>query len=240
MRPGRASAGGAGAQRGAALIIMAVILVMGSAYVLVSRLNADHAIWEHNRETADRLGQARAALIGYALKTGCLPCPSASATSGVAQASCPAATQRVGFFPWLTLNMAGLDSWNHRLRYSVTPAFAEGTCSFDETSNGDIRIQTRDSGGNLTTLTTTAPAVLISHGRNGYGAFTGSGAAIGNPPGAHIDENTNRAGVTRFVQRGTSMAPGAAGGAFDDIVVWLPVARLCQRLAIRMGGWTCP
>lgn len=240
MRPSKATVLNAGSQRGAALIIMAVILVLGSAYVLVSRLNANQALWEQNRETADRLGQARSALIGYALNTGCLPCPSASANSGVAQASCPAASQRVGFFPWLTLDMPGLDSWEHRLRYSVTPAFAEGTCSFDETTNGDIRVETRDATGSLTALTTTAPAVLVSHGQNGYGAFTGNGAAIGNPPGAHVDENTNRTSATSFVQRGTSTHPGATGGPFDDIVVWLPVSRLCQRLATKMGGWACP
>ena len=240
MRPSRATVRDAGGQRGAALIIMAVILVMGSAYVLVSRLNANQALWEHNRETADLLGQARAALIGYALETGCLPCPSASATSGVAQASCAAAGQRVGFLPWLTLDLPGLDSWDHRLRYSVTPAFAQGTCSFDETTDGDIRVETRDAAGSLTNLTTTAPAVLVSHGHNGYGAFTANGAAIGNPPGAHVDENTNRTGATSFVQRGTTTEPGAAGGPFDDIVVWLPVSRLCQHLATKMGGWTCP
>ena len=215
-------------QRGVALIVFALLLVTGSAYFLLSALNKGAPALARAAGDSARLGEIREALMGHALVNGCLPCPSPSATSGVAAPSCNAAT-RAGFLPWQTLGLGRLDAWQHRYRYVVDPAFASG-CSLTLGSSGDMQVQTRDAGGALVPVATGLPAVIISHGPNGLGARTEGGSALANPPASHIDENSNRTATTAFVQRAPTADAAAAGGPFDDLVAWVPLSELIGRI----------
>ncbi len=209
---------------------MMLVLVAAFSYLLLRRLDKVSAHQGQALADRTRIAEVRDALIGYALRTGCLPCPAVSALNGQAAATCSAAT-RTGFVPWETLGAGAFDAGNNRLRYSVDPAFATG-CVLTQSSTGDVRIRTRDAAGNALVLATGQPAAVVGHGRNGYGATSASGIAQPAVPPAHVDEAANRANGTDFMQRPVQEdeTPAAAGGAFDDVVAWVPLSVLIARL----------
>ncbi len=214
-------------QAGAALLILLLILILGSAGALVTRLDKSARAQAQAPRDAALLGPVIEALLGYALETGCLPCPARSASDGRARTSCTTPAQRVGFVPWASLGTGALDHWQHRLRYSVAPAFAGTACpGFTQSTTGDIRVQTRNAAGALVDLDTGVPAAVVAHGRNGFGATLADGNSRPNPPAANVDERSNRFNATRFVQRPILDSAAVAGGPYDDLVAWLPLATL--------------
>jgi type II secretory pathway pseudopilin PulG len=163
-------------------------------------------------ETQRHLDIAREAVIGFALATGRLPCPAlgnvAITTAGAGLESC-AGTE--GVLPWATLGIPETDAWGRRLTYRVTASFADapgaGTLSsFTLTQDGDITVT--NGAMNVATL---LPAVIVSHGKNGFGAFQQTGVQIAGAAGDEA-ENVNNTPV--FVQR--THAPD-----FDDLVTWV-------------------
>jgi type II secretory pathway pseudopilin PulG len=128
-------------QRGVALILVLMLVVTASAFVMLSALNN-----RASRETAQRLvtaealGQARRALIGYAVGyadgvhtpdkgPGRLPCPDLLGGSdpGVAESTgdCRAASDReTGLLPYRTLGLTTLaDGSGAPLWYAVSENF---------------------------------------------------------------------------------------------------------------------
>jgi prepilin-type N-terminal cleavage/methylation domain-containing protein len=170
-------------------------------------------------------------------------------------------TNGEGFVPWVELNVTPGDAWSNRFRYRVRwPQFtwpdSDGNCDgdtapeeFDLCATGDTVVLTR--GDNPATSGTiegkfsasignSLPAVLISHGRNGFGAISTSGAARPTTT-AGTDEAENTNGDATFYGRiytgdnspcaddtdeSTALCP------FDDIVVWLSPALLNNRMVV--------
>src|SRR3990167_7392655 len=71
-------------QRGAALLIMLVVMIIGAITIFVSSLNSSALKIERDKATAAALAQAKDALVGYAITYGdthagqvhgYLPCP---------------------------------------------------------------------------------------------------------------------------------------------------------------------
>lgn len=236
-------AGLAGAARGFSLIelamVMAIVaLLLGSILVpLATRVN--------QRKVADSqksLDEIREGLIGFAIAKGYLPCPAVSATNGQEdRAGGGGCNKRRGFIPWQTLGVSKLDAWGHIYRYSVTPAYASSVAPFSLTTPPDITIQTRVAAAppadTLTNLTNTnsVPAVVLSHGPNGYGSFENQGIAQALPtgwPANNTDENTNATGTTNIFVSRVQLDVGAnsTGGEFDDIVTWVPQYLLFNRM----------
>ena len=225
--------------RGFTLIEMAIAifiigLLVGSLLVPVSK----QVEQRQRAATQVSLSELREALLGFALANGYLPCPAVSATNGVEDRTAGVCTggKRLGFIPWQTLGVAKVDPWGNIFQYSVTPAFSSGTTAFSLSTTPDIRIRTRDSSGTLTNLTNsnTVVAVVVSLGRNGYGATNDQAVVQALPstwPASFADENTNSSGTTIFVSR-DQQDEGASGtgGEFDDIVVWLPAYTLFNRM----------
>jgi len=127
-------------QRGAALLIMMMIVGLGATWYLVSRLNTESglagaAVKARNQRT---LNTAKAALIGYvaaqAIKAGedrpgALPCPEAPADFNVSASegtvSYPCTLPIVGRFPWRTLGLDKLvDASGEPLWYAVASGWA--------------------------------------------------------------------------------------------------------------------
>lgn len=220
-----------------AVALFIVTLLLGSILIPLASQVEQRQI----SETQKKHDEIREALIGFAVANGHLPCPAVSANNG--QESARAAgvcAARVGFLPWQALGVSNSDAWGRLYRYSVTPAFTNNstapTPAFTTATTADIAVNTRDNTGALANLASAGavPAIIISHGRNGYGATSEQGIAAGAPPGgwgAHADENSNATGSTTFVNR-TQQAPGTsgAGGEFDDIVTWLPRYILISRM----------
>lgn len=214
-------------------IAMAVFVIT----LLLSSILVPLGTQINQRKTSDTqkaLNEIKESLIGFALVNGYLPCPAESATNGEEDRTGPDCTggKRQGLLPWATLGTPKTDSWGNIFRYSVTPAFASSASPFSFSTPTDITVQTRTATGivNVTNLNG-VPAVVLSHGKNGYGAFNDQGDALAPPPASHLDESINATNATTFVSRVTQEAGAAGtGGEFDDIVVWLSPNILFNRM----------
>jgi hypothetical protein len=83
-------------------------------------------------------------------------------------------------------------------------------------------------------------AVIVSHGRNGFGAYT-IGGTRNTLPAAGTDEldNTNGTADTTYFRRDATTSDAAIGGAFDDQVMPLAAADLLDPL-FRDGSLRSP
>ena len=139
-----------------------------------------------------------------------------------------------GNLPWVTLGTASQDAWGNRLRYTVTGTFADKSIGLPGTGGGDLQVcstsgcVTVDVAGNV-------PAVLVSHGPNGWGARSIHNKMLADPTSDDENENTN-ASNNFFVSRSPSRA-GDAAGEFDDLVKWISADQLRGRIC-PAGG--CP
>lgn len=222
-------------QHGFTLVEIAIVLVIVG--LMIGGLITPLSIQLEQRkvgETQKALEDAREALVGFALRNGYLPCPAISASNGLearAGNRCYG-ERRSGYLPWATLGLGKLDSWNHLFRYSVTPAFSDSAALFNLSTPRDISIATRDAAGTLqpATAVNDIPAVILSHGKNGYGATGDQGSPVANAAGANPDEQLNAASDTSFITRYASDNSAAPGGEYDDIVVWLSPNILFNRM----------
>ncbi len=223
-------------QHGFSLVEMAVVLVI--AGLMIGGLLTPLAVQLEQRKISDTqkaMDEAREALLGFALRNGYLPCPAISPFNGLEDrvgANCRDG-KRQGLLPWATLGIGKLDAWGHIYHYSVAPTFSDSARRFDLQSPRDITIGTRDARGNLVTATAIndIPAVLVSHGKNGAGAYSDAGIRRVALSSTNLDERTNAApeGIA-FVARTPSDSALAPGGEYDDLVQWLSPNVLFNRM----------
>lgn len=181
------------------------------------------------------------ALAGQEAATGAgaaLGCACTSATSGIASQGSTACDASIaantvgGVLPWATLGLPETDPWGNRYTYRVTTFFARGIpqatfgCSpgsdpslaaFALCSSGAITVVTAASGG--TTLGSGIPAIVVSHGKAGGGAYTSQGSQSLDP-NASSDEQENADADTLYVSNTAS----------DDLLQWLPASLLMNRM----------
>lgn len=221
-----------------AVALFIITLVLGSILVPLTSQVEQRQI----SDTRKSLEEIKEALIGYAIANGHLPCPATSATDGREDrpggpgapcASSFGVPKRQGFIPWVTLGVSKLDGWGRIFHYSVTPAYTN-SAPFALTTGRDITVQTRDAAGALVNMTTGGdiPAVVFSHGKNGYGGVDENNNAQAPPPAGNVDEITNLAfaGTTYISRVPQGAGATGAGGEFDDIVVWLSPNILFNRM----------
>ncbi len=214
---------------GFSLVEMAIVLVIVGLLLggMLMPLSAQME-QRRNSETQKALDEINQALIGFAVANKRLPRPATSATNGDERAACTTEAECTGFIPWTALGVTKLDAWNHIFRYKVTMAF---TTTFALTTARSITVQTRDSAGVLANLTTAndVPAIVLSHGKNGYGSTADDGTLQPSVPASNIDETTNATSTTTYVSRSPA-GTGATGGEFDDLVAWLSPNTLFNRM----------
>lgn len=167
------------AQRGALVLALAVLVVLGLAYALSSPRSA--AAWAQARErtTQSALSEAKAALLAWSAargdsgaplaRPGELPCPDTDA-DGLAETTCTAG--RLGLLPWRTLGLDRLlDADGEALLYAVGAGFrsaAQDTAALNSDRIGPLQL--RDASG-----------VTIAQGETGLAAVV---LAPGAPLGA--------------------------------------------------------
>ena len=222
-------------QGGFSLIEIAIVLVIVG--LMIGGLVTPLTVQLEQRKVADTqqaLNEAKEALTGYALRYGYLPCPAVSAVSGLADrrgARC-SGERRAGFLPWATLGLRQSDSWNNLFRYSVTPAFSDSERQFTLGTPRDISIVTRNGGALLqATALNDIPAMIMSHGKNGFGATGVQGQRQAVPFSSNVDERNNASNATTFISRAASGSQ-QPGGEFDDLVVWLSPNILFNRMVV--------
>jgi|SRR5438132_3898733 len=110
--------------------------------------------------------------------------------------------------------------------------------SFALCSQGSFTVNTRkESDHSVTAVGLVLPAVIISHGKNGFGAYTpGGGPRRAVPAGTDEAANATDAGTTFFSRTPTPSVSGcndAAAGPFcefDDIVMMISSSALIARM----------
>jgi len=221
-------------QDGFTLVEIAIVLLIVGLMIggLIAPLSSQME-QRHVTDTKRAMDEAREALFGFALRNGYLPCPAISATNGLEDRSNNSCNKRYGFLPWATLGVSRLDGWNRLMGYSVTPAFANSATLFTLRSERDITIATRGRNGQLTAATAIndIPAVIISFGRNGYGATSDQNTILADTGTGNLDEKTNlQSSGTALIARDPSDDERSPGGAFDDMVIWMSPNILYNRM----------
>lgn len=147
---------------------------------------------------------------------------------------------RLGVLPWATLGLArdaAIDGFGNFFTYhvstsNVAPATADdwnitpvAPAAFATGVTGGITRQERFNNAAVPTpLAPDAVVVVVSHGKNGLGAYTIKGSQNVMPLVANalfVDEGENADGDAVSIQRDTNNDPLANGGAYDDVVVML-------------------
>ena len=164
-------------QRGATLLIMLVIIVIGSAAFLVSSLNSSGLQIERDKKTAEALAQAKEALVAYAVSSenaggatarpGNFPCPDTDAPGatgyGDENASCAAGA--IGRLPWKTLGVPELlDGEGEPLWYTLSGNFRKSVSRINSDSLGTLIVYDRDGSTLLTPSGSEAVAIVFAPG----------------------------------------------------------------------------
>ena len=238
--PRRASAGFTITELAVVMAVVGLLLGMGM-YTLSAQVEQRNI-----GDTERRLQDARELLFAFAVVNGRLPCPAAANTTGdEAPAGGGACTTYYGgFLPARTLGFQPLDSagyavdaWGNRIRYAVSNRswgtamrFTTKATAADpwllSTTPTDLVVCSQSpaavgaatcDAGTAVTNTSTVVALVFSTGKNG------------NVGGTGLNEARNLDMNALFVNRPPDPA-GAAGGEFDDQMLWIPVGVLYSRM----------
>ncbi len=203
-------------QAGFSLIELAIVLIVFSLLAggMLGNLSGYR---QHNEEqrALRQLELSQEALYGFAITHGRLPCPANptldSATSDAGNEDCP---REHGALPWRALGLSETDPWGQRLTYYVRQVFSAqpsvgARAGFNLDSTGNANIRPTGSAGNK--LADALPAVIVSHGHNGFGGYRPNGQ---KNPASHSDEVENADADLIFVNR-------LPDDSYDDQVIWL-------------------
>jgi type II secretory pathway pseudopilin PulG len=223
-----------------AVALFVIALLLGSLLVPLTTQVEERQVSEAEK----RLEEIRDALIGFAVINGYLPCPDrttgASSNDGaedIVNGFCNPLTGAlaIGNVPWATLGLTNTtDAWGNRYRYAVIENFArrtpQSTFSLTTVVADALRICTTTACTTqvITASTSSAVAIILSHGRNGWGAISAFSNAA-NTASTSADEIENSDSDSDYVYR-TRTALGATVGEFDDILTWVSRSVLLHRM----------
>jgi prepilin-type N-terminal cleavage/methylation domain-containing protein len=248
-------------------IVMLIVSILLAGVLMPLSIQMELRRYADTKKTMDLINEA---LIGFVLANGRLPCPAdptladSAGTAGVERAGgCTTAATQVGVIPWVTLNVPETDEWGGRFKYRVTLQFADangttvasGTevpactpattptqASFALCAWGDMKVQSRATNKAPYDMTNLRlPAVFMSHGKNGYGAYGTNGTLVAAVPAANADETINATTTaTTFISREktdySSSCSDSAGTTpmceFDDLVAFVPLPTLMNRMVV--------
>jgi type II secretory pathway pseudopilin PulG len=208
-----------------AIVLVIVALLIGGMLV---PLSAQRDL-QDLRETQRQLSDATEALLGYAASHAAtsggnpyLPCPDIDG-DGFEDRSGQVCAAAEGRLPWSDLGVGREDAWGNRFRYRVAEEYARSDTGFTLEAAASLRACEDAACG--TVIAGHLPAVIVSHGKNGAGAFNASGGT--NPPPAGTDEIANQNDDSDFVLHPPSGVPGSE---FDDLAAWVSPYILFNRM----------
>lgn len=223
----------------AIVIVIASILLVTGVKVLTAQM--DNAAYSATRS---KQYQIKDMLITYLGNNKRLPCPDTRNGQGPGAISFSTANppdgsenrspsgdvtgncaRHFGVLPYQTLGLSrdvAVDGWGNYFSYQLANvAEWEKTGDFSVNNVGNVTVNDRDGGGAVATLTTEAVVLVISHGKNGLGAYSTKGTRATLPTGADESDNTDTNGDRDFFKREYNDNAGATGGTFDDMVIYL-------------------
>lgn len=214
-------------EEGFSLVEMAVVLAIVSL-LLAGLLPTIASQMEQQKrtETRKQLEEIRNALVGYATSQTPpkLPCPAvptkATGSNGAGVSDCSITT---GVLPWVTLGTNETDAWNRRFTYSVASTFATAASGITLTSVGNLSVLNIYTGSCPSTgcVGSNIPAVIVSHGTDGSGAYTSQGTKITDSTDPDEADNSNV---------GNNFVSHYFTPTYDDLVVWISPNVLFNRL----------
>lgn len=242
-----------------AIVLLIAGIMMGAGLSLLS-VKQEAAKWDTSRKNQEAIKQA---LINYLGKNKRLPCPTTVASGGAAAPPppCPSYSGIVPYYELGLTRNAVLDGWENYITYVVasnpittpppSPYKTAWLYSYSVSSSTPPNTTTKSSafwpststgGIKVTNGTTTianpgnatgAAVVLISYGKNGFGAINVKGGT-NDSTSAGTDEAINAApdstGLAVTVVKRDATDSTASGGAFDDIVMMLSANDLIDPL----------
>jgi prepilin-type N-terminal cleavage/methylation domain-containing protein len=236
-----------------AIVIVVIGLLVGGGLTAISPVIESARI----SETKQKIATVEAAILGYVIQNGCMPCPAQRGAAASGQTADSAAavytgcttngcvTNGEGLVPWVSLGLSqndATDGWNRRFSYGVDPTRAVAL-SMQRDANGAF--PNFASTIDIETLAGADQAygsivyVLLSHGQDGSFGESQSGA-IG------ADRYGQAAGATGLGQHENgnfndldfadgNINAGNGVGYFDDIVVF----KSFQPLILSCGSGSC-
>lgn len=193
-----------------------------------------------SKEARQQLESIREALIGFAMTNGRLPCPAPAnlpntdPAAGKARTPPCADALRFGVIPWVTLGLSETDPWGNRFTYFASAKFtaalaADAQASFTLSTGSATAVPADNSGtanvkDNGLDVASDVPAVIVSHGNRGTGAFQPTGAQL---PGAIGDEAEN---ADVEVNLNPTFIAHTPTDNFDDLVTWIIPTVLKSRM----------
>ena len=189
---------------------------------------------QRSTDTRKQLDLITEAMLGFAVANGRLPCPAVATTANTVSGAgtenrtapnCNAVAGGVaaGVVPWAALGLPEVDAWGRRFTYVVNDTFADDPSgglqsSFMLTDGGTLNVTA--GGSPPVTIASGMVAAIVSHGKNGNGAYQMDGVQV---VGATADEMENVNNNTTFVAK-------IPDENFDDLVVWISPSILKARM----------
>lgn len=247
----------------AVVMLIVSLLLAGALIPFSTQIDLRNAV-----DTQRTMDSIKDAIIGYAQANGRLPCPAdgtiaaGAANAGTEQFASNQCTTTAGVVPWAKLGVPEVDGWGRRFSYQVVQQFADAnslgtwntpgqspTCtpvpvpgapaSFALCTLGNLTVNTRNESTHVAVaIGTQLPAVIISHGKNGFGAYQSTGALMPAPlVGTDEAVNAIHTPATTFYSRPptrpasgcTDVGPGTFC-EFDDIVTMITPNVLITRM----------
>ncbi len=221
-------------------IVLVVVGIMTGTFItsLGSRIDTTR-----RAEVAGEMKVIKQALYGYAMSNTFvhLPCPDCRTAAcvsagnvandgmedrvgGICDVDVADANTKmpIGNLPWRTLGLGIGDSWNNHYSYWVSSTASNDAASFQLEVAMDLATINTRVGTVVTELSDKAVVLIMSHGKNGFGAINVQNILLANPPAANIDELENLDDDLDFVSRPkTDDGVDVAIGAFDDLINWI-------------------
>jgi hypothetical protein len=233
-------------QRGAAFIVMLVVMILGITAILTGSLSNAGLKISRDVKTAEALAQAKEALIGksvtydtYGNSPGNLPCPDTDddGESDAGGSTCP---QYIGRLPWKTLGLPDLrDAAGERLWYTLSSTLSPYAASrpYNNDTPGTLNLTGSYAESNLV-------AIVFAPGDNIVGQSRSDNIAICTTTGTSIKEN--RCAANYLEGSNDDPSPGAAPNVnyqnanaaidFNDQLITISHDQLFSRVEKRVGN----
>lgn len=233
----------------AVVMLIMTLLMAGLAPTITRQIDQ-----QRTSETRKQLDEIRVSLLGFAVANGRLPYPACGTLqantnnaglelSPASAAACASASD-IAALPWATLGVSETDAWGRRFSYRVTSTFSDSTegttpscptssgVSFQICSSGDINVKESATGSSIAS---TLPVVVISHGNNGCGAYIPNGGnkiviSVGDSSGGDCSNAGNDQFENSDVTTNTTFVSKTFASNYDDLVIWITPNTLTSRM----------